>query len=72
MKTLRKRLVCANRGQSVEQQNKNRAAMDKVQERYLSKMRAKGWEIYQDGQISEGNVFFKWERYITIYKLKSR
>lgn len=64
MRTIRKRLVCVNRNNH----DKNRCAIGKIQERYLSKMAAKGWELYEDGQITEGNSMFYWERYITIVK----
>lgn len=69
MRTLRKRLVCTNR----DDYQKNRIAIDKIEQRYLSKMASKGWELFVNGNTDNGfatagNAFFKWERYITLVK----
>lgn len=69
MKTLRKRLTCANRGGDLEGCRKNKEAMDKIQSRYVAKMEAKGWSLEDGtGNPTEGNAMFKWERYITLVK----
>ena len=71
MRVLRKRLVCTNRDDTA----KNQIAIEKIQKRYVDKMIAKGWVFLEEkAYICEGNAFFYWERYLTLYKpnLKSK
>ena len=65
MRTLRKRLVTTNR----DDERKNQVAIEKIQKRYVDKMELKGWFFLEDKAcITEGNAFFYWERFITLYK----
>jgi len=65
MRTIRKRLICSLRSDS-EATNE---AINKVQNRYVAKMQAKGWHYYYSiGYQSGGNALFKYVRYITLYK----
>jgi len=65
MRTLRKRLVCKNRGNKDE----NEEGIEKVLNRYVEKMKAKGW-LYVDylAYPSSGDAFFEYEMYVTLYK----
>ncbi len=71
MRLIRKRVTCVNRGDDT----KNQKAIEKVMQNYLKKMEAKGWRLFANpgdeedaGYISEGNAFFRYERYFTICK----
>lgn len=71
MRTMRKRITCVNRSDDT----KNREAIEKVMQRHLKKIEAKGWRLFANpgdedraGYIAEGNAFFRYERYFTICK----
>jgi len=69
MRTLRKRLTCANRGNSTVDQEANEIAITKIRDRYIQKMREKGWFWREDlAQETSGNSFFQYELYTTLYK----
>ena len=65
MRTTRKRLTCVNR----DNNDKNHIAIDKIMKRYIKKMKNSGWYYYYSAAArAEGDSFFVYERYITIYK----
>ena len=67
MRELRKRLTCVNRGNS----DANKKAMLPIIARYCNKMAMSGWKASTEWQ-SNGNDFFVWEHYISLYKLSDK
>jgi len=65
MRYLRKRVTCRN----ADNYEKNRERISKISDRYISKMKKRGW-IYIESEAypTGGNVFFHYERYFTILK----
>ncbi len=65
MRTLRKRITCANRDDYI----KNTKAINKVMQRYIEKMKARGWHFLEEKAcITAGDAFSRYEQYFTMYK----
>jgi len=65
MRVLRKRITVANAHDCL----KNVSRVGAARKRYIDKMVEHGWFYFEDdAQISEGDVFFRYETYFTIYK----